>query len=56
MLLQRIAKDVSPQDLQILSYHPGGVFTELGEQAGFKRDDPRWDEGLSPVFYAFTRP
>jgi NAD(P)-dependent dehydrogenase (short-subunit alcohol dehydrogenase family) len=56
MLLQRIAKDVPPEELQIVSYHPGGVFTELGEQAGFKRDDPRWDEGMSAVFYAQKRP
>ncbi|EIT81699.1 short-chain dehydrogenase, putative [Aspergillus oryzae 3.042] len=32
MLLQQIAKDVSADKLQIVSYHPGGVFTELAEQ------------------------
>lgn len=49
MLLQRIAKDVSPDDLQIISFHPGGIFTELAEKAGFGPDDPRWDEGLSSL-------
>lgn len=41
MLMQRIAKDVPPEDLQIVSYHPGGIFTELAEQVGLTRDDPR---------------
>lgn len=52
MLLQRIAKDVPPEDLQIVSFHPGGVFTELAEQVGMSRDDPRWDEGMLAVFCA----
>lgn len=45
MLVQQIAKDVPPEELQIVSYHPGGIFTELAEHAGFKKDDPRWDDG-----------
>jgi hypothetical protein len=45
MLVQQIAKDIPPEELQIVSYHPGGVFTELAERAGFKKDDPRWDDG-----------
>lgn len=56
MLLQRIAKDVPPEELQVVSYHPGGVFTELAEQAGFSRDDPRLDEGMSAFFGASKRP
>ncbi|PIG83962.1 short-chain dehydrogenase [Aspergillus arachidicola] len=52
MLLQQIAKDVSADKLQIVSYHPGGVFTELAEQAGFKRDDPRWDDENLPGQFA----
>ncbi|KAJ3524872.1 hypothetical protein NM208_g11878 [Fusarium decemcellulare] len=52
MLLQRIAKDVSPEDLQIISYHPGGVYTELAEQVGMSRDDPRWDEEDLPGQFA----
>lgn len=52
MLLQRIAMDVPPEDLQIVSYHPGGVFTELAEQVGLTRDDPRWDDGTLAILYA----
>lgn len=52
MLLQRIAKDVPPEDLQIVSYHPGGIFTELAEQVGLTRDDHRWDEGMLAVLCA----
>lgn len=55
MLLQRIAKDVPPEDLQIVSYHPGGVFTELAEQVGLTRDDPRWDEGMLAVLCAYRK-
>lgn len=51
MLLQRVAADVSPEDLQIVSYHPGGVFTELAYQAGIKRDDHVWDDGKIPACY-----
>lgn len=55
MLLQRIAKDVPPEDLQIVSYHPGGIFTELAEQVGLTRDDPRWDEGMLAVKCAYMK-
>ncbi|GIJ99558.1 hypothetical protein Aspvir_001692 [Aspergillus viridinutans] len=52
MLVQQIAKDVPPEELQIVSYHPGGVFTELAELAGFKKDDPRWDDENLPGQFA----
>ncbi|KAJ6085031.1 hypothetical protein N7499_004660 [Penicillium canescens] len=44
MLVQQIAKDVPPEELQMVSYYPGGIFTELAEHAGFEKDDPRWDD------------
>ncbi|KAL6239894.1 hypothetical protein BDW75DRAFT_248676 [Aspergillus navahoensis] len=52
MLVQQIAKDIPPEELQIVSYHPGGIFTELAEQAGFKKDDPRWDDENLPGQFA----
>ncbi|CAH0022209.1 unnamed protein product [Clonostachys rhizophaga] len=52
MLLQRIAKDVSPEDLQIISYHPGGVYTELAEAAGISRDEHQWDDEDLPGQFA----
>ncbi|KAL0933802.1 short chain dehydrogenase [Colletotrichum truncatum] len=52
MLLQRIAKDVLPDDLQILSYHPGGVYTELMEKAGASRDAYPWDHEDLPGQFA----
>lgn len=55
MLLQRIAKDVLPEDLQIVSYHPGGIYTELAEQVGLAQDDPRWDEGMLAVLCAYLK-
>ncbi|KAF4233287.1 hypothetical protein CNMCM6805_009377 [Aspergillus fumigatiaffinis] len=52
MLVQQIAKDVPPEEIQIVSYHPGGVFTELAELAGFEKDDPRWDDENLPGQFA----
>ena len=54
MLLQQIAKDVPAEKLQIVSYHPGGIFTELAEHAGFNRDDPRWDDGKLHVSFCIS--
>lgn len=47
MLMQQVAKDVNPDELQIISFHPGGVFTELAEQSGFKKEEAQWDDGMS---------
>ena len=35
LLLQQIAKDTPADDLQIVSFHPGGVLTDMARNAGF---------------------
>jgi NAD(P)-dependent dehydrogenase (short-subunit alcohol dehydrogenase family) len=34
LLLQQIAKDTKPEDMQIVSFHPGGVLTESARKGG----------------------
>lgn len=47
LLVQQMAKDISPKDMQVLSFHPGSVLTEtvrrvLGNRFdGFDFDDGR---------------
>ena len=35
LLLQQIAKDVRLDDMQIVSYHPGGILTDSVREAGY---------------------
>ncbi|KAH8663748.1 putative short-chain dehydrogenase [Ilyonectria robusta] len=52
MLMQQVAKDVNPDELQIISFHPGGIFTELAEQSGFKKEEAQWDDENLPGQFA----
>lgn len=56
MLLQRIAKDVSADDLQIVSYHPGGVYTDLAARLGIPKDAYPWDDGKLPIPISKPKP
>lgn len=44
-LLQQIAKDVKPQDLQIISLHPGCVLSDMAQAAGLDENTLKWDDG-----------
>lgn len=35
LLLQQIAKDTKVEDMQIVSFHPGGVLTDMARKAGY---------------------
>lgn len=35
LLVQQIAKDTKVQDMQIVSFHPGGVLTDMARNAGY---------------------
>ncbi|OBT43148.1 hypothetical protein VE00_07668 [Pseudogymnoascus sp. WSF 3629] len=52
ILVQQIAKDVSPDDLQIVSFHPGSIFTWTAEKAGYTRTTLNWDDEDLPGHYA----
>lgn len=45
ILVQQIAKRVSPDGLQIVSFHPGSIFTAAAETAGYTRETLDWDDG-----------
>ena len=52
LLIQQIAKDVSADDMQMLSFHPGGVLTELGRNNGMTEDMYEWDDENLPGHFA----
>ncbi|KAM4061066.1 short chain dehydrogenase [Hirsutella rhossiliensis] len=52
MLLQMLAKDVDPDEMQVVSFHPGGVFTEAVSSYGFYEDDFDWDDANMPGQFA----
>ncbi len=35
LVLQQIAKDVKPEDMQVVSFHPGGILTESVRKLGY---------------------
>lgn len=45
LLVQQIAKDVKPESMQIISFHPGEVFTEAARKQGFSEDIIEWYDG-----------
>lgn len=47
-LFQRIAQDVSPDELQIVSYHPGSVYTDQMRKIGLEEDFADFDDGMCP--------
>ncbi|KAL7945811.1 short chain dehydrogenase [Trichoderma barbatum] len=52
ILVQQVAKRVSPDDLQIVSFHPGSIFTSAAEKAGYTRTTLNWDDEDLPGHYA----
>lgn len=45
LLLQQIAKDVASDDMQVVSFHPGGVYTESARREGYE-DTGNFDHGM----------
>lgn len=46
LLLQQIAKDTKPEDMQVVSFHPGGVLSESARKLGVTEDSGiRFDHG-----------
>ena len=39
LLVQQIAKDVKLEQMQIVSFHPGGIYTEAAKNAGYTEED-----------------
>jgi len=47
LLMQKIAQDTDPKKMQVLSIHPGGVWTKMGKSHGVPDDAYDWDHGKS---------
>ncbi|KAM0519054.1 hypothetical protein ACHAPE_004047 [Trichoderma viride] len=52
MMVQMIARGVEPEDMQVLSFHPGVVWTESVAKAGVTKDTFEWDDANLPGHYA----
>lgn len=50
LLMQLIAKDTPPEDMQIVSFHPGAVYTHNAKISGWKEDDLDWTDGKFSFF------
>ena len=51
LAIQLIAKDVQPEDMQVVSFNPGFVFTDMVSSQGFTEDSAEFDTGeFSGVF------
>jgi len=49
LLLQQVAKDVSPDRMQVNSFHPGSIFTEASVGGGYTPENLDADDGMLPV-------
>ncbi|OJJ42647.1 hypothetical protein ASPZODRAFT_104672 [Penicilliopsis zonata CBS 506.65] len=52
MLLQQIAKDVSPDVIQIISFHPGLIHNDQWAKMGVKKTDLPFDDDSLPGSFA----
>ncbi|KAH8650776.1 hypothetical protein BGZ61DRAFT_577634 [Ilyonectria robusta] len=48
LLLQQLAREWHSSDIQIVSFHPGAVYTPAAEGFGLKEDSLSWDDGSLP--------
>lgn len=47
LLVQMYAQTISPDDMQILSFHPGGIYTDGVKKSGVPEEAMAWDDGMS---------
>ena len=48
MLIQQIAKDANPEELQIVSFHPGVLYSAEFKRMGLSESDMPFDDRKSP--------
>lgn len=50
LLIQQIAKDTKVNDMQMISFHPGGVLTDMVRQSGVREDmGIPFDDGMASI-------
>ncbi|KAI5917022.1 putative short-chain dehydrogenase [Camillea tinctor] len=52
LALQLIAKDTSPEKMQIINFHPGGVFTNAARLSGLEENSYQWDDASLAADFA----
>ncbi|KAL6874501.1 hypothetical protein HDV57DRAFT_232590 [Trichoderma longibrachiatum] len=52
LLVQLFAQDVSPDDMQVLSYHPGAIWTDSVKKSGVPKEAYAWDDETLASNYA----
>ncbi|KAI1146970.1 NAD(P)-binding protein [Nemania diffusa] len=52
LTLQLIAQDTLPNDMQIVSFHPGAIFTAAAKGSGWTEDSLPWDHIDLPSHFA----
>ncbi|KAK4451986.1 NAD(P)-binding protein [Podospora aff. communis PSN243] len=52
LLMQKIAQDTDPRKMQILSIHPGGIWTKMSKSHGVPDDSYDWDHEDLPGCFA----
>lgn len=55
MVMQQIAKDVSASDMQVISFHPGVIFTPSARNAGLSKEAVDWDDGKHSLLLCWDR-
>lgn len=50
VLVQQIAQGLSPDDMQVNSFHPGAILTAAARRAGYTEETMPWDDGRSQKF------
>ena len=45
LMMQLIADDADPKDMQVINFHPGGVLTPAARSVGFTEESMEWDDG-----------
>ncbi|KAK6189599.1 hypothetical protein LQW54_013103 [Pestalotiopsis sp. IQ-011] len=52
LAMQLLARATAPDDMQIVSYHPGAVFTDSARKVGIKEDSWDWTDANLPGQFA----
>jgi NAD(P)-dependent dehydrogenase (short-subunit alcohol dehydrogenase family) len=52
LVFQQVARDTPSDKIQIVSFHPGAIFSDTAKALGYTENSMAWDDGR--VFY--TKP
>jgi hypothetical protein len=53
-MVQLVAQGVSSDDMQVLSFHPGAIYTDAVKNSGVPKELVEWDDGMIASFTSFS--